>query len=106
MADVLQKLFLADERYPTYCAHPAVQALAEERMRDEDTLKKMLYAYNYYDKWYRIDYRGVALSELIFFNGGILPKGMTASVLTGLLLTAPAGQRGTNPAGTPFNTVL
>ena len=36
-------------------------------MRDEDTLKKMLYAYNYYDKWYRIDYKGVALSELMFF---------------------------------------
>ena len=106
MADVLQKLFLADERYPTYCAHPAVQALAEERMRDEDTLKKMLYAYNYYDKWYRIDYKGVALSELMFFTGDILSSGMTASVLTDQLLTAPAGQRDTNRTVTYYNNVL
>ena len=96
MEHVLRRLFLSDDSYPAYCGHPAVQALARERMSDEDTLKKRLYAWNYYDKWYRIDYSGVALSELMFFNGEMLAEGMTASALTDQLLTAPAGQRDTD----------
>ncbi len=64
------------------------QALARERMEDEEMLKRMLYAYNYYDKWYGIDYSGVSLSSLMFFDGELLDRSMTASVLTGRLLTA------------------
>lgn len=106
MADVLRKLFLSDDRYPVYCAHPAVQALAEERMRDEDTLKKMLYAWNYYDKWYRIDYRGVTLSELLFFHGELISVDMTASMLADRILSVPEGQRDTNRTVTYYNNVL
>lgn len=106
MEHVLRRLFLSDDSYPAYCGHPAVQALAKERMSDEDTLKKRLYAWNYYDKWYRIDYSGVALSELMFFNGEMLAEGMTASALTDQLLTAPAGQRDTNRTVTYYNNVL
>ena len=62
--------FFASGGYPTYSSHPAVRALAEERMREDETLKRMLYAYNYYEKWYRINYRGIMLSELLFFPRG------------------------------------
>ena len=52
---ILTDLFASQEWYPSYCAHPAVKALAEGRIRDEETLKRYLYSYNYYDKCYHID---------------------------------------------------
>ena len=106
MEDILFRLFASGEEYPTYCGHPAVQALAAERMKDEDTLKRMLYAYNYYDKWYRIDYRGVLLSDLMFFDGEMLSEGMTASSLADQLIAAPNGQRDTHRTIDFYNNVL
>ncbi len=106
METVLQSIIASGEDYPTYSTHPAVRALAEERMKDEDALKRMLYAYNYYDKWYRIDYSGVLLSDLLFFDGGKIAAGITAEKLTDQLLTAAAGQRDTNQTVTFYNNVL
>lgn len=96
MEGMLEKLFSSGDRYPTYSSHPAVRELARERMEDAERLKRSLYAYNYYDKWYRISYGGVYLSELLFFHGDQIAKDMTAETLTDQLLSAPAGQRDTN----------
>ena len=65
-----------------------MKALAEERIRDEETLKRYLYSYNYYDKWYHIDYGGVILSDLMFFGKEVLPEDIDASELTERLLSA------------------
>lgn len=106
MEGFLVRLFSSSDHYPTYSGHPSVQALARERMEDEEMLKRMLYAYNYYDKWYGIDYSGVSLSSLMFFDGELLDRSMTASVLTDRLLTAAQGQRDTNQIITFYNNVL
>ena len=92
---ILTDLFASQEWYPSYCAHPAVKALAEERIRDEETLKRYLYSYNYYDKWYHIDYGGVILSDLMFFGKEVLPEDIDAYVLTESLLSASADWRAT-----------
>lgn len=106
MEDILFRLFSSGEDYPTYCGHPAVQALAAERMKDEDMLKRILYAYNYYDKWYRIDYSGVLLSDLMFFDGEMLSEDMTASRLADQLIAASNGQRDTHRSIDFYNNVL
>ena len=91
---------------PTYCPHPAVQAQAEARLLDGETWKGLLYAYNYFDKWYRLDYNGITLSHLLFFSGERLAEGMTAQTLTELLLSAPVGQRDTHRTVVFYNAVL
>ncbi|MBM6710348.1 hypothetical protein H9X90_06325 [Faecalicatena contorta] len=106
MEGMLEKLFSSGDRYPTYSSHPAVRELARERMEDAERLKRSLYAYNYYDKWYRISYGGVYLSELLFFHGDQIAKDMTAETLTDQLLSAPAGQRDTNQAHAFYSSVL
>lgn len=106
MVGMLEKLFSSGDRYPTYSSHPAVRELARERMEDAERLKRSLYAYNYYDKWYRISYGGVYLSELLFFHGDQIAKDMTAETLTDQLLSAPAGQRDTNQAHAFYSSVL
>ena len=66
----------------------------------------MLYAYNYYEKWYRINYRGIMLSELLFFHGDQLNENLSASTLTEWLLAADAGQRSTSRAADFYQRVL
>lgn len=106
MESLLAGFFSSGDSYPTYSSHPSVQALAEGRMGDEDQLKRMLYAYNYYDKWYGIDYGGVALSSLMFFDGELIDRSMTAQALTEQLLAAAQGQRDTNQLVTFYNKAL
>ena len=106
MESLLAGFFSSGDHYPTYSSHPSVQALARERMEDEDLLKRMLYAYNYYDKWYGIDYRGVALSSLMFFDGELIDGSMTSTALTDRLLTAAQGHRDTDQSITFYNNVL
>ena len=103
---VLSDLFASQERYPSYCEHPAVQALTEERMKDEDALKQHLYAYNYYDKWYHINYGGVILSDLMFFGREVLPENINASHLTEQLLNVSSDWRTTKQTVTFYNNVL
>ena len=103
---ILSDLYTSQENYPSYCSHPAVQALTEERMKDEDTLKRHLYAYSYYDKWYHINYGGVILSDLMFFGKEVLPEDINASELTELLLNASSDWRATKQTVTFYNNVL
>lgn len=100
------KLLFSQEEYPTYCENEVVQKLVLERINEGDTWKRLLYGYNYYDKWYHIDYRGVTLSDLLFFNGELMAQNMTASALTEQLLAAPSDQRMTHRTVLLYNSVL
>lgn len=92
--------------YPTYCENEAVERLVRQRIKNENTWKRLLYGYNYYDKWYRINYSGVNLSDLLFFSGELMAKDMSAAALTEKLLAATAEQRATNRTLVFYNSVL
>lgn len=106
IGSLVRKLLYSQEAYPTYCTNAAVQKLVRERIRDEDAWKKLLYGYNYYDKWYRIDYSGVNLSDLLFFNGELIAQGMTAPALSEKLLAVAPDQRETHRTVVFYNQVL
>ena len=106
LEQVVWNVLSSQEDFPTYCPSEAVQALVGARLADGETWKELLYAYNYFDKWYRIDYNGVALSDLLFFSGELLARDMTAPALTDKLLTAPTTQRETHRTVTFYNSVL
>ena len=104
--ELVTKLLFSQETYPTYCKNKAVQELVRERISDENTWKKLLYGYNYYDKWYRIDFHGVNLSDLLFFNGELMAQDMTPSALSEKLLEATSDQRATHRTVAFYNRVL
>ncbi len=106
LRDVITKLLISQEEYPTYCTNEAVEEMVQERIKDEESLKELLYAYNYYDKWYHFEYKGIILSDLMFFNGELIARDMTASALREKLLSASADQRGTNRTVHFYNNVL
>ena len=103
---VAAKVLLSQEEYPTYSDHSAIRALVRERAREESRWKELLYGYTYYDKWYRVDYQGVVLSDLLLFHGAQVAPGMTAASLTGQLLEAAPDQRATHQTVSLYNRVL
>lgn len=103
---VLAKLYSSQEEYPTYSDNAGVQALVRERIQNEEGLKRLLYAYNYYTKWYCIDFGGVRLSDLMFFSGELLSSDMNAKALTDKLLSATQAQRGVGQSHTLYSNVL
>lgn len=106
LREVVEGILYSQADYPTYCKNEVVQQLVRERIGDAETWKRLLYGYNYYDKWYHIDFQGVNLSDLIFQNGELLARDMTAAALTEKLLSAPAEQRQTNRTVVFYNNVL
>ena len=91
---------------PTYCPHPAVQAQVRQQLLEGQSWRELLYAYNYFDKWYRLDYDGVLLSHLLFFRGEALGEGLTTQSLTRRLLDAPGEQRDTHRTVVFYNETL
>lgn len=78
----------------------------QQRIAQDESWKKLLYSYNYYDKWYRIDYRGVNLSDLLYFHGTWIHPDLTALELTEQLLGAESKQRETHQTVSFYNQVL
>ena len=103
---VVENLLLSQQEYPTYCPSPAVQQLVQQRIAQDEIWKKLLYGYNYYDKWYRMDYRGVSLSDLLYFHGSWIHPDLTAQGLSEQLLGATEQQRETHQTVTFYNQVL
>lgn len=97
---------LSQQEYPTYCQSPGVQQLVQQRIAQDESWKKLLYSYNYYDKWYRIDYRGVNLSDLLYFHGTWIHPDLTALELAEQLLGAESKQRETHQTVSFYNQVL
>lgn len=86
---VVRSLVLSQQEYPAYTASPAVQQLVAQRLQADNLLPRTLYAYNYYDKWYRISFGGVNLSDLLFFSGDLVAPDLSARTLTESLLNPP-----------------
>lgn len=105
-AGILADRFMVQEDYPLYSMHPAVRALADERIRDEEAIKRALYSYNYFDKWYHIEFNGVYLSDLLYFHGEQTAEGMTPDALETALLGVSGELRGTGRTVALYNRVL
>lgn len=106
LSALVEKILFTQAQYPTYSSHEGIQQLVLERLKEEDSWKELLYSYNYYNKWYGINYRGVDLSDLLFFRGNQLAEGLSTANLTHLLLTSPSEQRETHRTVVFYNNAL
>lgn len=94
------------EKFPTYCVQQTVKTQVEKALKDETRLKNFLYAFNYYDKWYNIDFDGVTLSDLMFFNGTMLTETMTSDYLTSRVFEAGTSLRNVGNTQNFYSNVL
>lgn len=66
-------------------------------------LKQLLYAYNYYNKWYSIDVEGVNLKDIVYY--GMLYDNIDAIIMTNEVLATNAN-RNTNAAHTFYSSKI
>ena len=95
LENVITKYILSQASSSSSLDNEAVQKQWKDKLLNETNVKKFLYAFNYYNKWYNINFNGVNLSDLIFFNGELLNQNMTREKLTNQLLSASQTLRGT-----------
>ena len=106
LRETIIKWIGSGEKFPTYCAQQTVKAQVRQALKDETGLKRFLYAFNYYDKWYNIDFNGVTLSDLMFFNGTMLTEAMTSDYLTDQVLNAGTSLRNVSSTQNFYSSVL
>lgn len=106
LEEFVQALLLTQPEYPTYCSSPGVRELVRQRLSREEELQKLLYSYNYFDKWYGIDFDGARLSQLLFFRGPATGLSPSAADLSQALLSVPSDQRATHRTVVLYNNLL
>ena len=106
VGEIITNFLMTQAEYPSYSNNTIVKQQLSDAMMNEDNIKKLLYAYNYYDKWYNIDLDGVTISDLIFFNGNYFDKNMTSDYLIDSIYKVSEAQRKTNGTYQFYNTVL
>ena len=106
LRETIIKWIGSGEKFPTYCAQQTVKAQVQQALKNEAGLKNFLYAFNYYDKWYNIDFDGVTLSDLMFFNGTMLTETMTTDYLTQQVLNAGTSLRNVGNTQNFYSSVL
>ena len=103
--EIITNLLISGD-YPTYFAKGVVTQSWKQEFEKESNLLNALYAYNYYDKWYHLNYDGITLSDLMFFNGILISPKMTTNQLINDVLTTTEGNRKTSATNTFYDNVL
>ena len=106
LTDLIEKIIYSNQDFPLYCDNETVKMLVAQKLSDETLWKKLLYGYNYFYKWYGIEYKGAVLSDILFFNPGAVNRNMTAEILSEKLLSVPASQRETHRTVNFYNSVM
>lgn len=75
----------------------------KQELIDSGRLDKILYAYNYYHRWYHFEIGGAKVSDILFFEGKMYKDSMTIDNLTEEVLT---GNLRTNATHTFFANSL
>ncbi|MCI8394371.1 MAG: hypothetical protein HFH86_02680 [Bacilli bacterium] len=75
----------------------------KQELIDSGRLNKILYAYNYYHRWYHFEIGGAKVSDILLFEGKMYKDSMTIDNLTEEVLT---GNLGTNATHTFFANSL
>ncbi len=75
----------------------------KQELIDSGRLDKILYAYNYYHRWYQFEIGGAKVSDILFYEGKMYKDSMTIDNLTDEVLT---GNLNTNATHTFFANSL
>lgn len=103
--EIIGNYLLTQEDYPTYCNNQIIQSQIAEKFT-KDKIIKLLYAYNYFDKWYNIDLDGVIISKLMFFNGYYIDKNITTDYLIDSIYKVDKSLRATGATNKFYENTL
>ena len=67
--DIIIKILQNEDEYNLYLDNEILKTKIKNDLFNDKQLQKLIYTYNYFDKWYKIDIGGIDVSELLFLNG-------------------------------------
>ncbi len=105
LADVIKQYILSNRNLPTYIDNKPIKEQIENSLTEENIIR-LLYAYNYYEKWYHIDLDGIKISDLIFFNGQKLNEALSVDYLIQSIISTTSSNRDTNATVNFYNAIL
>lgn len=88
LRDFVIKL-LANGNYAVTTGNSAVNTAIREELTDNGRLMRMLYAYNYYMRWYNFDIGRFNVADMLMFKGEIFGNMLTFDALTDTLFSNP-----------------
>ncbi len=101
--NIIINYLMNDDDIPTYSSNKIIKKNIENKMTNE-LLTKILYAYNYYDKWYHMDLDGVKISDFLFYNGYLINNTMDENYLINCVINTT--NRSTNNTHGFYNSYL
>lgn len=86
--------FLANnEDYAISVNNKVLENKVNQDLEKDKTLEKVLYAYNYFDRFYGFEIGGINITDIVFFDGNIFSKQLNSMNMTNTLLEAPQSER-------------
>ena len=66
--DIVIGILQNEDEYNVYLDNEILKTKIKNDLFNDEQLQKLIYTYNYYEKWYKIDIGGIRMSDLLFFN--------------------------------------
>jgi len=80
--DFVLKYLENTDGYSVTMDNEILNAVIKNHLMENDRLKEILFAYNYYLRWYDIDIQGATVSDMMLFKGELYSKNMGIEYLT------------------------
>lgn len=105
--EVIIGILQNEDKYNLYLDNEILKEKIKIELFTDNQLEKLIYTYNYFEKWYKIDIGGICVSDLIFFNGEtIFNKEYDIKKLTEKTISAAADIRKTSNTIGFYNNIL
>ena len=92
--------------YNLYLDNDILKTKIEQELLSDSNLEKILYTYNYFDKWYHMEIGGIPLTDIIFTKVNDINEDYSILSLTGSTMGQSENTRKTSNTVTFFNNVI
>lgn len=104
--EVILELLENTPEYNLYLDNEILKTKVEQEILSNSNLQKILYTYNYFDKWYHMEIGGIPLTNIIFTKANDLNNDYSILNLTQSTMGQSENTRKTSNTVTFFNNVI
>ncbi len=99
--------YLSNSEYTNTTENNAINNYLEKEVKKDKKIEKVLYAYNYFKRFYDLDIDGIKVYDFIMFNMKGFDESLTPDKIAELYLAKPTGENfNTSQTNTRYNEIL
>ncbi len=104
--DIILSILENTPEYNLYLDNEILKTKVEQELTENLQLEKIIYTYNYFDKWYHMKMGGIPLTNIIFTDVNSLNSNQTILSLVNSTIAQGENVRKTNNTANFFNNVI